>query len=117
MAVDPRVGVLREVLRHIEAWRALYEVYGIDTLPIDFGGWSLWDIEYLIEEGVPRLSNGQSTSIRLYLLENRREKDVAEMMGIPASPAAVGIYATNGIVALLRMMDAGELPRIQEGAA
>lgn len=109
---DPRVGLLREVLRHIDAWRGLYEVYGVDALPVDFGGWSLWDIEALIETGVPRLSAGQSMAIRLYLIDNRREKDVGEMMGI--SHQSVGIYATNGIRSLLRMVDNGELPRLKD---
>lgn len=106
---------MREIFRHIEAWRALYEVYGLDTLPPDFGSWTLWDIEYLIEEGVPRLTEQQSTAIRLYLLKGMKESDVADAMGIPTSP--IGKYATAGITSLLRMMDRGELPLLSEGAA
>lgn len=118
MPDDPRVGVIREIFRHIDAWRALYEIYGTDTLPTDHGTWTLWEIEYLIEEGVPLLSRNQQQAITLYLLDGLLETQAAEIMGVPGSP--IGRDATNGIKRLLSMMDAGELPKMRhesEGAA
>ena len=108
MPADPRVGVLREIFRHIEAWRALYEIYGIDTLPSDYGSWSLWEIETLIRDGLPKVSPSRAQAIRLYLLENRKETVVAEMMGVPEIP--IGVYATKGIEELLVMVDRGDFP-------
>lgn len=115
MPDDPRVGVIREIFRHIEAWRALYEIYGTDTLPTDHGTWTLQEIEALISDGVPLLSWNQRMAITLYLLDGNLESEAAEMMGVPGSP--IGRDATNGIKRLLAMLDSGELPLRQVGAA
>ena len=70
-------------------------------------------MEYLLEEVLPLLPTRQRQSIVLCLIEGRREEDVALMMNIsPTNP--ICLYATNGIMSMLSMIDAGQLPRFRD---
>lgn len=113
MASDPRVGTLRELLRHLQAWRSTFEAHGVEDLRCPDGSeWSLWDIEYLIEQGLPRLPKRQREAITLCLVEGYREVDAAIAMGVsPTNPVAM--YATDGIKHLLMLVDSGQLPRLR----
>ncbi len=110
---DARVSTLRELFRHLNAWKALCESDGLDTITDPSGTeWSLWDVEYLAMEGTSYLSTRQQQAIRWYLVAGLRESDVAEMMGIdPKNP--VGMYATDGIKRLLVLIDSGDIPRFR----
>jgi DNA-directed RNA polymerase specialized sigma24 family protein len=114
---DPRVKVLRELLRHWEEWRTLFETYGLELIPCPDGSeWSFWDVKYLIDEAVPLLPMRQRQAIDLCLVKNLRERDVAVLMGIdPENPVAM--YATTGLESIFEMIDEGWLPRLQPEAA
>ena len=113
MANKADISVLRELLRHVEGWRSAYESDGVDVLPCPDGTeWSLWDLEYLIEHGLPILPRRQRQSIILCLICGYREVDAAIMMGVsPTNPVAM--YATDGINSLLDMIDAGRFARFR----
>lgn len=113
MSSDPRVGTLRELLRHVQAWRSTFEAHGVEDLRCPDGSeWSLWDIEYLIDHGLPRLPRRQREAIILCLIQGRREVDAAVIMGVsPTNPVAM--YATDGIKGLLAMIDKGQLERFR----
>lgn len=110
---DPRVGVLRELLRHLQPWLAAYESDGVDVITHDDGGeWSIWDVMYLVEHCVPRLPKRQREAINYCLIQGMREQDVAVLMGIsPTNPVAS--YATSGLKNLLLQIDAGAYPRLR----
>lgn len=109
---DSRVGLLREMFRNFQQWRADYESSGLDVLRSDGQEWSLWDVAYLVEHCVPQLPQRQREAIQLCLVQGLREQDVAVLMGInPNNPVAS--YATNGIKRLLAQIDAGDLPRLR----
>lgn len=114
--VRERVAVLRELFRNLQAFRSLYESDGVDIITDPKGQtWSLWDLEYLIREGLPLLPVRQRQAILLCLVKNWREIDAAEAMGVsPTNP--VSMYASSGIQKLLEMMDEGTLPRFKSGA-
>jgi hypothetical protein len=106
------VGILRELLRHLQAWESLYETDNIDTITGPDGViYSLTDIQYLYSCRT-MLSPRQRQSIELCLYENIKEKDATKVMGV-SSTNPVAMYATNGMVRLVQMIDAGELPRYQ----
>jgi hypothetical protein len=106
------VGVLRSLLKNLEAFRSLYESEGIDILPGPGGvEYSLYDIEYLYEAR-HLLSTRQQEAIELFLVRNIRERDVAKMMGVSASNP-VASYATHGLEKILEMIASGKLPRFQ----
>ena len=105
-----RVGILRELVRHLQAWESLYETDTIDTITGPDGvTYSLADIQYLYGCRT-MLSPRQRQSIELCLYANVKEKDATIIMGVsPTNPVAM--YATNGLARLCVMIAAGELPR------
>jgi hypothetical protein len=110
---NPRVSELRELLRHLRAFRAVYEETGMDDIPTPDGTvWSLWDLEYL-ESQLCRLTLRQRQAITLCLVHNMRERDAAVAMGVSATNP-VSMYASLGLQRLLDMVDAGELVRFRE---
>lgn len=104
------VGILRELLRNLQAWESLFEETHRATLRGPGGvEYHLDDIRYLYSCRV-LLSARQKQAIELCLYENTKEKDAALLMGVsPTNPVAM--YATNGLVRLLEMIAAGALPR------
>lgn len=108
-ALDIDVGTLRELLRHLKAWRTLWEDTRTDLLPTPSGCWiSLWDIEYMVEHGLPLLPARQAQAIRLCLIDGMKEKEAAVFMGV-SETNPVAMYATTGLRKLIVMMDEGTL--------
>lgn len=70
--------------------------------------WSIYDIERIITTGFPRLSPRKRQAIQLFLIEDHSEESVARMMGVSVTNP-IGMYATDGIVTILSMLDQGEL--------
>lgn len=111
------VATLRQLFRNLQQWRALYEADGIDEVASagdSTVGYSLFDVERVYFDGVPRLSQRQRQAIKLCFVENRPRTEVAVMMGIsPTNP--VDMYAYDGLERLLDLMEAGELPNLFSG--
>jgi hypothetical protein len=108
---NPRVSELRELLRHLADFRATFEATGLDVVRTPSGAeWSLWDLEYLLQESAQRLTVRQRQAITLCLVHGVKEVDAARLMGLsPTNP--VSMYATLGLQRLLDMIDRGELTR------
>ena len=106
------LGTLRELFRNLQAFEALHEVEGIDTITAPDGqDWCLWDLLYLYScRGM--LSRRQCQAIELCLYANVKEREAARMMGIGES-SPVAIYANNGLKRLIQMVEAGLLPKFR----
>ncbi len=114
------VRTLRELFRHLQNWQALYETEGTDTIKAPDGQeYCLQDIQHLYElsqgdrmdssgQLVPVLSGRQAQAIRMFLFENRRERDVARLMGV-SETNPVASYATQGMVRLNELLTSGVL--------
>src|SRR5947209_1931801 len=91
------VGILRELLRSLPQFRALYADKRVDEVVGPNGvSYNLWDLEYLYEVSQQRLPSRMAQAIKLCLLLNMRETDAAVCMGIaPSNPVAM--YATEGL--------------------
>jgi DNA-directed RNA polymerase specialized sigma24 family protein len=121
------VRTFRELFRHLQAWTALYETEGKDTLTGPDGTeYCLHDIDHFYREAVGGhdlvknsrgreekkylLSPRQRQAIRLFLYENRPEREVARTMGV-SEENPVASYATQGLVRLNQLIKAGTIPR------
>jgi len=104
--------VLRELFRNLQAFRAVFEAEGVETLSGPDGQvWNLWDLEYLYEQ-IVFLPPRQRQAIQLCLFANIKETDAAVMMGVsPTNP--VSMYAASGIRKLIIMIQEGKFPRFQ----
>jgi DNA-directed RNA polymerase specialized sigma subunit len=110
------VGVLRALLKNLEAFRSLFEAEGVDTITAPGGVlYSLHDLEYLYEARV-HLSRRQREAIELFLVQNIREKDVAKIMQV-SETNPIAIYATQGLVKICEMIDSGQLPKYRSETA
>lgn len=108
---DPRVQTLRQLFRHLHAFRAIYETDNVAEIRDPDGiTWSLWDLEELYKIAVKTdlLPMRQRQAIELFLVLNLPEDRVAELMGIKRSNPC-GMYASSGLVRLLKEMDAGNI--------
>jgi len=106
--VDHRV--LRELLRNLQLFEALFETEGVDTLTGPDGvEYCLFDLKRLYGCRF-HLSQRQRQAVELFLYEDKREREVALSMGVsPANPVA--IYATQGLRRLAQIYDNGfEVP-------
>jgi hypothetical protein len=105
--------ILRSMFRNYQGFKSLYESDGIDTLRLDGGAeFSLWDLTYLIEEGLPLLPSRQSEAIYWCLICNKRETDAASLMGVsPTNP--VSMYANSGLRKLMLLIEQGALPKFR----
>lgn len=111
MAVS--VGTLRELFRHIEAFRSFYESDGVEEITAPDGTvWSLWDVEYLLTQTY-RLSPRQRQAIELCLVQNVLEKKAAQIMGV-SETNPVASYATNGLKKIVDLINSGTLPRFRQ---
>lgn len=108
------VGTLRELLRNLQAWEALFATEHIETITGPDGTtYHLADIQYLYECR-SLLSPRQREAIELCLYNDTKERDATLIMGVsPTNPVAM--YATNGLRRIVEMIDAGELPRYHSG--
>lgn len=108
------VPILRELLRHYQAWRSLYEAREVDDVICSSQGFcvSLWDLEYIIENLVV-LPPRQRQAIQFCLIENMKETEAARRMGVsPTNPVAM--YASSGMIRIIAMIREGLLPRFTE---
>jgi hypothetical protein len=107
------VGTLRELFRHLHAFRAVFEDDGVDTIcdPDGFE-WSLWDLEYLYREGLPLLPERMWQAIELCLVRNLKESTAAVQMGV-SKTNPVAMYATSGLEKMVALIEQGELPRFR----
>lgn len=102
--------VLRELLRNLQLFEALFETEGIDTLNGPDGmEYCLFDLKRLYGLRF-HLSQRQRQAVELFLYQDLREREVALSMGVsPANPVA--IYATQGLRRLAQIYDNGfEIP-------
>lgn len=106
------LGTLRELLRNLQAFEALYEAEGTDTLTSPDGEqWCLYDLQYLYRCRV-LLSPRQQQAIELCLYDNIKEREAARIMGV-SETNPVAVYANNGLRRLISMIDDGQLPRFR----
>lgn len=109
------IATLRALFRNLQAFRSTYELYGVDTVrQADGTEWSLWDLEYLLNEGVSRLTKRQQEAIWLCYIYNLKERDAAVTMGV-SDTNPVGMYANKGLAKLVLLIESGELPRFRTG--
>ena len=102
--------VLRELLRNLQLFEALFETEGIDTLTGHDGvEYCLFDVQRLYGFRF-YLSQRQREAVELFLYQDLREREVAKAMGVSeANPVA--IYATQGLRRLAQIYDNGfEVP-------
>lgn len=106
------VGTLRELFRNLQAFHAVFETDGVDTLiGPDGTEWCLWDLDYLHRQ-VALLPPRQAQAIELCLIRNIKESEAAVMMGVsPTNPVAM--YATAGLTKLIAMIESGVFPRFR----
>ncbi len=107
------VTILRELFRNLVQFRNLLEDTGQDVIVAPNGDeWCLHDLEYLLAEGVPLLPPRQAEAIQLCLIEQKKERVAAVIMGVsPTNPVAA--YAADGLSNLIRIIERGELPRFR----
>jgi predicted DNA-binding protein (UPF0251 family) len=107
-----KVGVLRELIRHLQAWESYFASDQIEVLTGPDGvEYHLADIQYLYSCRI-LLSPRQKQAIELCLYQNIKEKDATLIMGVsPTNPVAM--YATNGLTHLCEMIAQGRLPRFR----
>lgn len=100
------VDILRQVFRGLEQWRLAYAAdTSLQTVVNDGIEWNILDVERLYDASQQLLTVRQAQAIRLFLVGNMRESDVAVAMGIkPSNP--IGLYATEGLHQLIEMVDA-----------
>lgn len=109
---DPKISEMRELLRNLAEFRAVYESTGVEEIVTPLGAtWSLWDLEYLYDQ-VGRLTLRQRQAIELCLIQGIKEKQAAVLMGVKATNPVM-MYATLGIRNLLDMIERGELERFR----
>ena len=97
-------GLVREMFRHLQAFRDAYSDHGVDLITWDGVGWSLWDIEALYESSQTLLSPRQAQAIDLFLVQGMFESQAALVMGV-SSTNPIGMYATDGINKLIRLVN------------
>lgn len=105
-----QVGVLRELIRNLQQWEALFADEHIDTITGPDGSvYHLSDIQYLFECRT-LLSPRQRQAIELCLYQDTKEKDATLIMGVSRTNP-VAMYATNGLRRICEMIEAGQLDR------
>lgn len=114
--LHPGVAELRELLRHLQEFRAAYEADGVDEVSTPQGNrWTLWDLEYLYQQSQQHLSSRQAQAIDLCLVQGKSEREVSAVMGIAASNP-VAIYASQGLHRLIEMIENGRFARFRPAA-
>ncbi|MGW7100344.1 sigma factor-like helix-turn-helix DNA-binding protein [Streptomyces sp. NPDC054838] len=117
------VRVLRELFRHLQAWNALYESEGKDTIKGPDGTeYCIHDISRLYiqavdgkdKNGKHLLSPRQRQAIQLFLIQNRSEREVARLMGV-SEDNPVASYATQGLARINELIALGQITGNDEG--
>jgi len=104
------VTTLRILFRNYQQLWSLYESEGIDEFDTPDGPVSLWDLEYLYREGVPKLARTRRQAIEIFLVRGLSEPETAAIMGVGHN-TPTGVFATKGLQRLISMMESGQLPR------
>ena len=106
------VATLREIFRNSRQWESLRETESLDTIcGPDGEEYNFHDVKFLYEN-LHVLPKRQAEAIRLYLIENMRERDAAVKMGLsPTNP--VGMYASTGLTKLIDLNERGMIPRFR----
>lgn len=100
-------------MRNLQAFRAVYETNGVDTIrDLDGEEWNIFDLDYLYRVGLPLLPLRQRQAIELCLVQNMKEVDAAAAMGV-STTNPVAMYATSGLGKLVTMIEAGALPHFR----
>lgn len=103
------VAILRELIRNLQGFQALRETYNITEITGPHGvTYSIFDIEYLYDCRT-MLSTRQRQAIELFLYQNIKERQVAQMMQV-ADTNPIAMYATQGLRRLCLMIETGKLP-------
>ena len=104
------VDTHRELLRHLQQWRSLYEAMEAPDVLVssDTTSYSLWDVQTFYDSRLS-LAPRQQQAIQYCLYENMKERDASVRMGIGAN-SPCSIYATVGITTLLAKAVTGDLP-------
>jgi hypothetical protein len=107
------VSTFRELIRNLQNWRSAHESdANLDVLSsADGREWMLWDVEQFYDAR-RLLPEQQRTCIELFLYENHFERTTAEKMGVgrDSKHTSVAIYATVGLIKLLSLARAGQIP-------
>jgi hypothetical protein len=103
--------ILRELLRHLQEFEALFQSEGTDTITGPDGTvYSLFDLRRLYEMRADLLSPQRARAIEYFLYRDMREQDAAVAMGLqPDTPVA--IYATQGLKTLAATWEVGSIWR------
>jgi hypothetical protein len=110
---SPEVSELRSLFRYLQEFRSLYELEGVEEVTTPQGNsWSLWDLEYLYKQAADLLTPAQYRAITLFLINDIREQDAAEMMGVSRTNP-IGMYAALGLSRMVEFIDAGGLERFR----
>ena len=93
--IDHRV--LREFIRHLQEFEALFQTEGIDSLNgPDGASYSIFDLRRLYDIRHELLSPQRARAIEYFLYADMREQDAALAMGL-SRETPVAIYATQGL--------------------
>jgi len=105
------VATLREIFRNFQQWESLREVDSLETISSPDGEeYEFLDIKFLYEN-LNVLPQRQAQAIELYLIQNMRERDAAEAMGLsPTNP--IGVYASVGLAKLIEISERGDLRKL-----
>lgn len=104
----PSVSTLRNLLRNLQECRSALEAGVEEFTGPDGVTWSIRDLERLFEASQRLLSPRQAQAIRMFLVEQMYEADVAEAMGLSRTNP-IGMYATTGIERLIELVDRGAI--------
>jgi predicted DNA-binding protein (UPF0251 family) len=89
--------VLRELIRHLQGFEALFQTEGIDTVTGPDGTeYSVIDLRRIYDIRYELLSPQRARAIEMFLYEDMREQDAALAMGL-SRETPVAIYATQGL--------------------
>jgi len=102
------VSTLRNLLRNLQECRSALEAGVEEFTGPDGVTWSIRDLERLFEASQRLLSPRQAQAIRMFLVEQMYEADVAEAMGLSRTNP-IGMYATTGIERLIELVDRGAI--------
>lgn len=102
------MSTLRALFRNLEECRVALE-QGVESFTGPDGiSWSIRDLFHLYDASQKMLSPRQSQAIRMFLVSQMFEADVAEAMGLSRTNP-IGMYATAGIERLIELVDAGAI--------